>query len=429
LDIAPQRGRQDRMPEKKLLFLSHSTKDGTDAYADLQKLAASLTADFDVKFDKDEDALPKGENWRPIINSWIENCDAAVVLVTPASVASEFCAYEWSILSYRRRYQQRFLVIPLFLGMKASTIKGRPDQIGEIIGYDDVAKIESIIPHLMQRLKAEIAERNDDRVQVTMISDALCKAVKDDALIEAVARKHKIDLGSYDLRAGKQLRFARKIMALGGLAPSVGALRDLKHSFTDGVKAETFRAIVELVGRCSWVDAGSAQHLRLCALDKAARVPLGLNADSQRTAEAYILAASDTHPAESWCAGAVLDAYGAENDFLARVRSAVIEAIGIEEQDPDNAAIRNRLKLKSIINEPVFVLLRAAGLERAWIERLRTNELFAGVTFLILTGPDGTPGLLAEDAVLKPVLQPNFEQEVWSVYDYIVKHELKLDVA
>jgi hypothetical protein len=218
-------------------------------------------------------------------------------------------------------------------------------------------------------------------------------------------------------------------MALGGLAPSVGALRDLKHSFTDGVKAETFRAIVELVGRCSWVDAGSAQHLRLCALDKAARVPLGLNADSQRTAEAYILAASDTHPAESWCAGAVLDAYGAENDFLARVRSAVIEAIGIEEQDPDNAAIRNRLKLKSIINEPVFVLLRAAGLERAWIERLRTNELFAGVTFLILTGPDGTPGLLAEDAVLKPVLQPNFEQEIWSVYDYIVKHELKLDVA
>ncbi len=409
----------------KRVFFSHSTKDGTPERVALETLVQTIKADgYEIQLDYK--ASQAGKKWRERIDSYIKDCHAAVILVTPGSIASNYCSYEWSALSFRSRIQKQFPIFPVFFGSKPDDIKGRADQIYELEGYFGFAGIETIIPNLKQRLLVEIDETCEPRFQVLLIADALRDVVKDDALIEAAARNNQIDLGGFALDAGQHLRFARKIMDL-GLVESLGALQDLRQIFVDKAKTDAFRTMVDLVGRCSWVKVSSSQRLRVCARSDTARVPLGLNADNQRTAEAYILAASDRHPDESWPFGAVLDAYGAaENDFHTLVRAALIEALGFEEGDPGDAAIKSRLRVKRKGKLPVFVLLKAGGLKRAWIERLCANELFAGVTFLILTGQAGTPGLLADDGVLQPVLPEGFEDEIWGDYDTVVKHELKL---
>src|SRR6266567_7017232 len=132
------------MPKARLLF-SHSTEDGSPERAALMRVADAVKADdYDVLLDRT--ALQAGVNWRPVIDGWIKDCDAAVILVTPQSIARDYCRYEWAILSFRRRMQKQFLVIPIYLGSAPGDINTRADQISEIGGYFNFPEIAGIIP-------------------------------------------------------------------------------------------------------------------------------------------------------------------------------------------------------------------------------------------------------------------------------------------
>src|SRR4051794_30002079 len=114
----------------KHVFFSHSTKAGTPERAALQKLVDAFAAEgYDVLIDYDPSAA--GKDWRPKIDAWMKGCHAAVMLVTPAAIKSDYCSYEWAALSFRRRIQRQFPIFPVFFGSKPADIKGRADQIYE----------------------------------------------------------------------------------------------------------------------------------------------------------------------------------------------------------------------------------------------------------------------------------------------------------
>jgi hypothetical protein len=401
---------------KAHLFFSHSTADASPERAALKRVADAVAAD-DYQVLLDRAALQAGGNWRQTIDGWIKDCDAAVILITPESIASDYCRYEWAALSFRRRMQKQFLVIPIYLGSAPGDINTRADQISEISGYFNFADIADIIPGLKARLATEIDVKQERRMQIELIADALRKTVKEN-VIDTAARNINIDIGGWDFTADTWVKFAGKVMGV-GLVESYGALQDLRRFLKD--RPDEFGVIVELIGRCSWVNMDAAQHIRACALrQKPSHGLFGLNAEGEETARCYVLTGSDKHPGDLWPFGIAFNAFGDdEKQVHARVRAALIEALKIETADPEDDDIREEVDLRRELKEPIFVVLQAQGLDAAWIKGLCESKLFAGVNFLILTGATGTPGLLPDEAVLKPALQAGFEHKLWSTYDKI----------
>jgi hypothetical protein len=140
------------MARKPQLFFSHSAEEGSSDRAVLMGLADALKDDYDILLDRT--ALVAGGSWRPIINGWVTGCDAAVILITPESIDSDFCRYEWSALSFRHR-EDDLLIIPVYHRARPDDIKGRADQISDITGYFDFDNIESLSHKLKERLSAE----------------------------------------------------------------------------------------------------------------------------------------------------------------------------------------------------------------------------------------------------------------------------------
>jgi hypothetical protein len=390
------------------LFFSHSTTEGSVERKALMRLAEALKDDYDILLDRTK--LKAGGNWRQTIKGWIKGCDAAVILITPGSIASEFCKYEWSNLSFRRTLQEKFLIIPIYLGSTPDAIKGRPDQISEISGFFNFDDTESMILQVKERLDSEPL-RVQQRFQITLITNSL-QTVSEQA-IDIAATNNGLDLGDWDFESDKRLRFTTKIMSV-GLAKAFGALQDVRRVLGDA-NADKFRAIVELVGRCSWVDMGAAQRIRARALDHTVEQGLfGLNADKDETAKCYVLTGSDKHPADVWPTGAVLDDLTGEDHLHKRVRSELIGLLYLTDEDSD-ATLKQNLDAELGV-QPIFILLKSKALTADWLKRLRETELFAGITFLVLTGETITPGLLPDGAVLTPVLPVGLETKVWNDY-------------
>src|SRR5262249_61793715 len=159
------------MPKARLLF-SHSTEDGSAERAALMTVADALHAD-DYEILLDRSAVKAGGDWRRTIDEWIGACHAAVVLITPGSIASKYCTYEWSVLSNRRRKDRQFVILPIYLGSIPRDVTNRPDQIAEISGYFGFQDITSIIPDLKQRLAAEVDLAAETRNQLNLIAGAL----------------------------------------------------------------------------------------------------------------------------------------------------------------------------------------------------------------------------------------------------------------
>jgi hypothetical protein len=375
-------------------------------------LAQSLEADYEILLDRR--TLVAGSDWRSTINVWMRICDAAVILVTPKSIESEYCKYEWPILSFRHR-EDRVLIIPIYHGSTPEAIKGRADQIYEISGYFNFDNIQNMARKVQERLGTELVLKDRAHMQISLVAKLLQDAIRREEVIEVAADKIDLDLGTWDLSADKWLKFAVKIMGV-GIGEAWPVLRELQQFFGNA-NEEQFCDIVDLIGYCSWVDIGSAHRIKGCSARNAvAQDPLGLNADEVRTAKCYVLSASERGPRTNWPIGTAHGIFACYEDLHRQVQSAVLEALNLD-RDANVAELRKQLDFCRG-REPVFIVLDAKGLSANWLKQLRETELFAGVNFLVLTGEKGVvPGLLAEDAWLKPLLPGGFEQDVWEKYE------------
>lgn len=401
------------MPTKPRLFFSHSTRDGSAERKILTDLAKSLEKKYAILLDRE--ALVPGEDWRPTINFWIRACDAAVILVTPESIESEYCQYEWAILSYRRK-QQGFLIIPVYYGATPEQISGKPHQISEIssyLNYDNGANVS-------ERVRSQLDQRpvldQPGRLHVLYIAKLLKQAVQNEQTIEIAANAINLELGAWDLSVDSWGYFANKAMGI-GIRRATPALLQLQQYF--GKKNEDeLRDIVDLIGFCSWVDIASAQRIKQRAEPTSIKQdPIGLNAEQVRTAICYVLSGSERAPNYNWPVATALGVFGSYEDLHRQIGSALREALQLNGEE-DDAEIKQLLDEQQTAKQPVFIVLRADGLSRQWIEDLCGCDLFARVNFLILTGEgNAARGLLSDDALLTPELPQGFEHEVWKTYE------------
>ena len=174
------RGALQRFRTKPRIFVSHSASEGTAARAALMRLVDELTQEYDVLFDRT--ALGAGNDWRDMVDRWIRECDAALVLITPEALASSYSRHEWAVLSFRRKAENAFLVIPVYFGSAPDDLKDDPFGIGEVAGYFGFGAVDDIIPDLRARLAA-VRERPPpliDRIgsAVAILNGALQRFLK-----------------------------------------------------------------------------------------------------------------------------------------------------------------------------------------------------------------------------------------------------------
>jgi TIR domain len=408
------------MPAKPRLFFSHSTENGTPERKILTGLVESLRPDYAILLDRE--TLVPGEDWRSTLNVWIGSCDAVVILITPQSVASEFCQYEWSILSYRRQIQPKFLVVPIYHGVTPQQIAGRPHQISEIAGYFQYESLEKASQQVGGRLKAvSIESRPAEERQARYIAVLLQKAIVREDVIDDAAENIELPLGTWDPSVNKWLNFSIKLIGV-GLERARPALRDLQQYFDD----DKFADLVQLIS-CSWVDYRSACRVAETAKRKPAeRSPLGLNAERTATARCYVLSASGRAPQQNWKIGEPNWVFGGYVDLRKQIRAALIQAVDLTEDEAEDGGLEEELKLLEGDKQPVFVVLRTDGLNADLLRRLRADDLFAWVSFLVLTGEAGGPReLLSDIEQLEPLLPKGFETKFWTDYEK-TKRSLRL---
>lgn len=398
------------MPTKPRLFFSHSTQTGSVERKILTDLAGSLKGKYAILLDRE--TLVPGEVWRSALNVWIGTCDAAVILVTPASIASEFCQYEWSLLSYREKAQPGFKIVPIYYETNPQAIKDKPHQISEILGFSQYSSPQQLSEEVAAWLAEVSVQLRPAELQAVFIAKLLEDYVGKLEVIDRVAARIQIEFGTWDPHVDKWRDFAIKIMGV-GLERARPALRDLKQWFGNK-NVEQFKDLVTLIG-CSWVDIASAQRIGALKRHITKRGPFGLNAENPETAKFYVLSGSDRAPSNNWPVGTTHGVFKSYSDLHGQIQAALLEVLA---PDADATQLKEELELLQRDEEPVFVVLRAEGLSAAWLEDLCADDLFTWVTFFILTGEAGdSRGLLPDDAVLTPILSKGFEQRVWKSYE------------
>ena len=140
----------------------------------------------------DRTTLEAGGNWRSTINTWLAICDAALILIHPDSVKSQFCQYEWAVLSHRRDMQEKFLVIPIFLHVKPNDIALRPEQLSAISGYFEFDELDVVIGKVKNQLARLVLEKQPGML-ISYVASALQGAILREDAIEIEAGKLDLD--------------------------------------------------------------------------------------------------------------------------------------------------------------------------------------------------------------------------------------------
>lgn len=165
------------------VFLSYSSQDKTIAQKiiyDLQALGIDLWSD---------DNLRAGDPWKQIIGDQLRQSEAVVVLVSPASLSSDWMTDEWStaLLISKR-------VIPVLIN--GATYWHLPARLREIRAFDLSAGYATDIKKLAETLR-EVVSLPDPKPAEVMDIDRLA----DEALLRAMERRGLGDTRRPDVRS------------------------------------------------------------------------------------------------------------------------------------------------------------------------------------------------------------------------------------
>lgn len=406
------------MPSARI-FLSHSTREAVPAEL-RDALAAALTArGYRVLLDKD--VLQLGEHWRQTINRWIGACDAAVVLLSEAALASRYVAYEVSVLSYRAELDPSFVLVPVFIDpvdearVKASLLD--PAQITERQALNRAITPQlprdQVIERVLERLDALPDRDSPEEWRVGHLM-YLLSAVPGHEL-ERQVLELGFPLGPWLPDVSTQRKLAEALLAaeLGSAQTAIRALR----TYLPEPKQATVQEMLDLVAS-AWVDLRSLTEIPAVAIDDRG---LCVNAEKHLTAKMYVLCACPRRPLDSWPVAPVDGIVGeaSDEDLSLQIRLALTHELRLGGADE----LASELAIMQEEGDPAFVSLPARGLDEDAIRRLRAA--FGGVTFFLLTGPSSPQGPLLERArlvLLRPPLEQGFEARLEDAYDRARRH-------
>ena len=125
------------------IFISHSSHSDT-ARDFVKRLAAALQdANYEPKLDLKE--LKAGDVWNKELHEWMASCHAAILLLTPESIKSDWVLKEATILTWRQSLDAKFKLFPkIFAGVTEDTLKA--------------AKFSPLVIRSVQKVAAETPE-------------------------------------------------------------------------------------------------------------------------------------------------------------------------------------------------------------------------------------------------------------------------------
>jgi len=104
------------------LFISYKHEDPDVPKARIDALADRLeAAGADVTWD---DNLRTGDDWRAHLDRWLVECDAALIFLSPASIASLWVVKEISLLATRARASRAFPLLPVAVKLRTADVDG-----------------------------------------------------------------------------------------------------------------------------------------------------------------------------------------------------------------------------------------------------------------------------------------------------------------
>lgn len=392
---------------KARIFISHSAKE-----ARAQEVQAALytalkdSAALVPLMDKRD--LEPGDMWRARINLWVGGCDAAVVLLSPKALLSDWVFYEAALLTYRNESDPGFLVLPVYVDVTPEEVAASRLHPTAMTSIQNVAGAGRAVAEIVGDVVKELAKaacRGDSPVE----KQAKRLAGRLD-LFEKRALEEAAGFLQYDLKPWLPADDARLLLAVQlqsvGMEAAIPALINLQENLpatlAEPQREKWLQDVVELVAS-SWVDQRCIERIPALARGQVAPRAMGLNALSDLTAKMYVLRASTEEP-RPWkvvpCDAVVGQKQTAET--IGELTAKVARAIGTELKcSPEAAVVADVLRKRNkSFSQPLFVSLPGAGISDEILTALR--QAFPHVVFFLLMGEEGVAGgPLLSDAVLE----------------------------
>lgn len=400
------------MPSGRRVFVSHSSH---EPFADkVRQGVCDRLREKGYEVLVDAEGLKPGQHWRSVLNHWLADCHAAVLLLSREALTSAWVHREASILLWRRALGSEVVIVPALVGDlgPADVAAAGLDELDafQFAGADsagaDAADVDELVASITEQLADIPASHRDDadlmRQWIDRISFFLGKVGDPEQLSRCA---HELGVAAEDLH---HVRLAE-------------GHRFLAHQLLDdGLSRRVYRAvrtICDFMGRewldrlvndvaFTWVNRDAARDLLAASMAANPSVAL-LNAFSPATADEYLDRA--TCRAEYWreVAGTVV---GEEPvaELVAHYEQAVASLHGVEA--PWTAAdIQPR-------DTPSFLVIDPAGNRPESVsEALRIiHGRYPWVVLLVLAGRDDADDLLPGWALgpvhtIAPALGPGEE--------------------
>jgi len=397
---------------KARVFISHSTSSApaTDEERRADEVLTNLTrqlneAGYVVQVDRE--VLQGGMAWRSVINGWLGSCEAALLLLSSRALASDFVAYEASVLAHRRVSDATFRLIPVHLvdaEQIGATTKLAPAQLSEVQGID--ARTSDPGAQVLALLTG-LARRSASSRPAMQLRDLLLSSFPSD--LQQAAQLLGVDLDVWHADLDLPALVASKMIAA-GLEDCIPALQHVSARWD----ARDLEEAIQIVA-CGWVDDRAAERIPHVVDAGGA---LESNAQDPTTARLYLLRASPFRPRKSWLMVTIdgvvgelsADAHRAE--VLRKVRTALEGPL--KTQDP--ALLSKRLDIRRRDKQFVFVALSRRGISAALFAELR--KMFPAVTFFVLEGSSNAAELRVHEAdeYILPELTEGEEQRYLTIY-------------
>jgi hypothetical protein len=395
---------------KPRVFISHSARGEPETLQLLDDLRKALEVEFAVLIDKDN--LEPGDPWRQTLNTWIGACDVAIVLLTPKALASEYVAYEATILSFREKSlpAQKCTLIPVFL----DPVNDAMVRAARGFGAAQIAESQAVVgkpgPEMVEKIRNKLAG-------LTILTSPL---QAHESYLEAMFRDKvpkqevynalgtlKVDVGGWGDDPERSLALA--MISRGLDEATISVIVNIRSYINN---RERLNMLFEILAT-SWIDLRSSRRLEEIALGGRQQRQVALNTGLDFIVGQYVWRAGKRPPTDPWNMTAVTATFGeAAFDPLHREIETSLRRKFVLEQEDD---LQDTLDwYEDVIQHPVFVALPAAGLNASILNQLRTA--FPTLTFVLMAGSDRDARKAIEAQsieLLEPGLSDQFDEKTY----------------
>ena len=407
------------------VFICHSAIGDAAAETLIRALEAGLAPECYCFVDWTE--LEVGKTWREPLNTWLEHCDAGLLILNHKALSSPFVAYEVSELTRRwRTSNNTFPLIPIHVkhadasssvgynSLKTGTLA--PWQVDTIDAqaYDPALDADaSGTVATIKKLLAQMKSRTPCLPPQLQRVIELLKKVPDATIKGALARAdvHVRPLRSIATDDYEQLALTLRSRGLDGARDIIQQLRGDFNDPDNHWKEEHLSELFDLLAQF-WVDPHSAATIAEVVAGDPNQRNLALDAARHDTARFYIHRACPKVPMDNEWMVAPVSLIGGEEladdaHLETQIRKTLVGSLGMDDETLQDDLDAFDSQMNPI--NPVFVTLQLPSLAKERIAHLRTA--FKTVTFLFLTRSLTQPAPLVPDDAPIRRLVPKLEAQ------------------